>query len=75
MNAFRKGLSQLFVQTSPTSKPCSNSDDIVDYCEHVCHKRLNSIVNNSENRLFKLLPTSNNISYDLRKNKRFIIPE
>ena len=51
------------------------SPTIVDYCEYVCHKTFNSIVNDSENKLFKLLPTLNNISYDLRKNKRFIIPE
>ena len=36
---------------------------------------LNSIVNDSENKVFKLLPTSNNIPYELRKNKRFKIPE
>ena len=53
----------------------ANIPTIIDYCEHVCHKTFNSIVNDSENKLFKLLPTLNNVSYDLRKNKRFTIPE
>ena len=53
----------------------ANIPTIVDYSEHVCHKVFNSIVNESVNKLFKLLPTSNNISYELRKNKRFKIPE
>ena len=53
----------------------ANIPTIVDYCEHVCHKTFNSIVNDSENKLFKLPPTLNNISYDLPKNKRFTIPE
>ena len=53
----------------------ANIPTIIDYCEHVCHKTFNSIVNDSENKLFKLLLTLNNVSYDLRKNKRFIIPE
>ena len=35
----------------------ANIPTIVDYCEHVCHKIFNSIVNDSENKLFKLLPT------------------
>ena len=49
----------------------ANIPTIVDNCEHVCHKTFNSIVNDSENKLFKLLPTLNNVSYNLRKNKRF----
>ena len=53
----------------------ANIPTIVDYSEHVCQKVFNSIVNDSENKLFKLLPTSNNSSYELRKNKRFKIPE
>ena len=43
----------------------ANIPTIVDYCEHVCHKTFNSIVNDSENKLFKFLPTLNNVSYDL----------
>ena len=48
---------------------------IVNYCEHMRHKTFNSLVNDSENELFKLPPALTNILYDLRENKRFIIPE
>ena len=40
----------------------ANIPTIVDYCEHVCHKTFDSIVN--EKKLLKLLPTLNNISCD-----------
>ena len=53
----------------------ANIPTIIDYSEQVCNKVFYSIVNGSENKLFKLLPTSNNVPYELRKNKHFIIPE
>ena len=43
----------------------ANIPTIVDYCEHVCHETFNSIVNDREKQL---LPTLNNISYNLPKN-------
>ena len=54
----------------------ANIPTIIDYSEQVCNKVFyQSIVNDSENKLFKFLPTSNNVPYELRKNKHFIIPE
>ena len=41
----------------------------------MCDKVFYSIVNDGENKLFKLLPASNNVPYDLRENRHFIIPE
>ena len=41
----------------------------------MCDKVFYSIVNDSENKLFTLLPASNNVPYDLRENRHFIIPE
>jgi hypothetical protein len=43
--------------------------------ELVCDKVFYSIVNDSENKLLKLLRASNNVPYDLRENRYFIIPE
>ena len=52
-----------------------NIPTIIDYNEQVCNKVFYSIVNVSENKLFKFLPTSKNVPYELRKNKHCIIPE
>ena len=53
----------------------ANIPTIIAYSELVCDKVFYSIVNDSENKLFKLLPASNNVPYDLRENRHFIIPE
>ena len=45
----------------------ANVPTIIDYSEQVCNKVLYSIVNDSENELFKLLSTSNIVPYELRK--------
>ena len=52
----------------------ANIPTIISYSEAISMNFFNSIVNKQDNKLNKLLPTTNEVSYELRQNRYFIIP-
>ena len=52
----------------------ANIPTIILYSEALCKNFFNSIVSNQDNKLNKLLPTTNEVSYKLRQNRFFAIP-